>query len=140
VSYLRDGEARQRLAALRERMNQLLDGMTAAEPWMPPADVYRERNRIVITLELPGVAVEAVAVETVGSTLRVCGQRPVATPPPPGSPSSLPRSDPDEPRPLQLERSYGPFLREFQLPASARAEKHRVYCENGVLRIEIPID
>ena len=104
-------------------MNQLFD--EAGEPWVPPADVYHSREQVVITVELPGVAEDAVAVEAEGRVLRVRGQKPAGSPGERGA--------------LQLERSYGPFLREFQLPAGARIGQHRVFCANGVLRIEIPM-
>src|SRR5207249_526686 len=55
----RTDEMSRELAALRERMNRLFDDSLAAgeEPaaWIPPADVYRAGDRLVITLELPGV-------------------------------------------------------------------------------------
>jgi len=104
-------------------MNQLFD--EAGEPWVPPADVYRSQTQVVITVELPGVAESAVTVEADGHVLRVRGQKPAAAPGERGA--------------LQLERSYGPFLREFQLPAGALIGKHRLHCTDGVLRIEIPM-
>ena len=127
MAYPRDDGTKQQLAALRERMNRLFDeSLASGEPaWTPPADVYREHGQVVITIELPGVDADAITVETDGRILRVRGQRVAA---------------PGERGALQLERSYGPFLREFPLPESARAQDRRLHCENGVLRIEIPVD
>jgi HSP20 family protein len=127
VAYPRDEGTKQQLAALRERMNRLFDeSLASGEPaWTPPADVYRARGQVVITVELPGVADESVTVETEGRILRVRGQRTAA---------------PGERGALQLERSYGPFLREFPLPEGARIAELHQSCHDGVLRIEIPVD
>jgi len=116
------------LAALRDRMNRLFDESLGAgnEPatWVPPADMYRARDRVVVTLELPGVDDYEVTVES--ATLWVRGHRPTALGPGQGA--------------LQLERSYGRFERAFPLPADARGDKRRVGIQDGVLRIEIPIE
>ena len=127
MAYPRDEGTKQQLAALRERMNRLFDeSMAPGEPaWTPPADVYRVHGQVVITVELPGVADDAVTVETEGRILRVRGQRTAA---------------PGERGALQLERSYGPFLREFPLPEGARIADRHQSCKDGVLRIEIPVD
>jgi HSP20 family protein len=127
VAYPRDDGTKQQLAALRERMNRLFDeSLSAGEPaWTPPADVYRVHGQVVITVELPGVADDAVTVEADGRILRVRGQRTAA---------------PGERGALQLERSYGPFLREFPLPEGARIAERHQSCADGVLRIEIPVD
>src|SRR5437867_12700952 len=115
------------LAALRERMNRLFDESLAAGDdqagWIPPADMYRTGERLVIALELPGVDEYVVILD--GGTLWVRGCRPAA----------LLRGR----AALQLERSYGPFERAFALPPDARARERVVRMEEGVLRIEIPI-
>jgi HSP20 family protein len=126
VSYPGDEGTKQQLAALRERMNRLFDeSLAAGEAWTPRADVYRAHGQIVITVELPGVTEESLSVEAEGGMLRVRGQRTAA---------------PGERGALQLERSYGPFLREFPLPEGARTQDRRVHCADGILRIEIPLD
>ena len=96
--------------------------------WVPPADVYRAQNQVIINVELPGVDDGGIAIDTAMDggrcTLLVRGER---------------AASPGECGALQLERSYGPFVREFVLPEGARPAERRVRCEDGVLRIEIPI-
>jgi HSP20 family protein len=124
-------DATRELAALRERMNRLFDESMASEreglsaSWVPPADVYRLRDRLVVAIELPGLDANSVEVEARPGILVVRGQRP---------------AEPTEGRvALQLERSYGAFERSFTLPAPALVAERRVRMEDGVLRIEIPI-
>jgi HSP20 family protein len=131
VSFPAD-EVTRELAALREQMNRLFDETLTFERercgpgWVPAADVYRVGSSVVVTVELPGVEDHGVEIEANPTGLRVHGRRKAALPRGAGI--------------LQLERSYGPFEREFPLPERARVTERRVHFEDGILRIEIPVE
>jgi HSP20 family protein len=124
-----DWDGTRALALLRERMNRLFDerqqrGATAIEgPFSPATDVYATDDAVVVTVELPGVGDDDVAVETGDRQLTVRGTRHFR-----GEGAAYHR----------LERSYGEFRCAIALPADADAARRRVRLEAGVLTVEIP--
>ena len=125
------GNPIQELLNLRDRMNRLFeDSMGRFAPaedavtggFVPPVDIFEDRDRIVLWLELPGVTREQ-AVE-VGS-LVIRGER---------------RMDPSL-RPddfHRIERSFGPFRRTFKLPPGVRADGIQAEMRHGVLEVVVP--
>src|SRR5215472_13004175 len=111
----------QDLFAIQEKMNRLFeetihrtefpdDGLEAAL-WSPAADVYETSEEIVLQIELPGIRLEDVRLESVDGKLRVSGHRRVD--------SGV------EPRHfVRMERIYGSFSREFTV--SPRIDPSRV--------------
>jgi HSP20 family protein len=124
-----DWDGTRALALLRERMNRLFDerqARTAAAtegPFAPATDVYATDDKVVVTVELPGVAPGDVAVDAAARELRVRGSRHFS-----GEGSAYHR----------LERSYGEFRCAIALPADADPTRRRVRLEAGVLTVEIP--
>lgn len=94
--------------------------------WAPAADVLETQDAFVITVELPGVEREDVAVEVKTRTLWVYGER------------RFVKVCEGEGVYHSLERSYGPFARRFALPKGVdRAEVSAVF-KNGILEITLP--
>jgi len=122
------------MAAIKERMNRLFEAaMGRAEfgpegggvAWTPPADMFETDDEVVVCVELPGVPREAIDVRVAGNTLVLEGQRPM-------------EKGFKEEAYHRVERSYGPFVRRFSLPAAVSVEKVGAAFERGVLVVRLP--
>ncbi len=122
----------QDLFAIQEKMNRLFEdtihrtefpdeGMETAL-WSPAADVFENAEEITLQIEIPGVRLDDVRLESVDGKLKVSGHR---------------RTDPGvEPRHfVRMERIYGRFSREFPVPASIDPAAIKATLRNGVLKI-----
>lgn len=108
-------------ALMRSRLPQ----GAAAPPgsWAPAVDVVETDRAFVLSAELPGVAREDIDLSVDGRRLELSGRRP------------LPAEDP---RFSQMERSYGPFRRAFELPAEIDAGAVQAELALGVLTVTVP--
>ncbi|MEP6769520.1 MAG: Hsp20/alpha crystallin family protein [Acidobacteriota bacterium] len=122
----------QDLFAIQEKMNRLFEdtihrtefpdeGMETAL-WSPSADVFENAEEIILQIEIPGVRLDDVRLESVDGKLKVSGHR---------------RTDPGvEPRHfVRMERIYGRFSREFPVPSSIDPAAIKATLRNGVLKI-----
>ena len=122
------GQELNALHALRERMNRLFeDELPQAQrqgggAFAPATDVYLTEDRVVITIELPGVDPTSVAVRGDGLRLSISGERP----------------QPAEGHCHQAERSFGPFLRTLALPPGSDLAQRQLTFQDGLLTIELP--
>lgn len=98
---------------------------TAAGAWMPSMDVYETEDRIVATIELPGIDPKDVEVAVEDSTLTVSGSREFS-------------SEIQEENVHRIERRYGSFSRAITLPQTADTEKVEAAFDKGVLTVEVP--
>ena len=94
--------------------------------WTPGADVLETAEAFVITVDLPGVERENVAVEVKTRTLWVYGERPFEKP---CEADAVYHS---------LERPHGPFARRFTLPKGVDRGAVRAVFTSGVLEITLP--
>jgi HSP20 family protein len=97
----------------------------ATGAWAPAVDVYEDKDKVLLHVELPGVEPDDVEVSVEDSTLSIRGQREI-------------RSDLDQENYRRVERRYGQFVRAFQLPAIADAERVDASFDKGVLTIDVP--
>ncbi len=122
----------QDLFAIQEKMNRLFEetihrtefpdeGMEAAL-WSPAADVYETPEEIILQVELPGVRLEDVKLESFDGRLRVSGHRRTDS-------SSEPRSF------VRMERIYGSFSREFPVPLTIDPGRIKATLRAGVLKV-----
>jgi HSP20 family protein len=122
----------QDLFAIQEKMNRLFeetihrtefpdDGLEAAL-WSPAADVYETPEEIILQIELPGVRLDDVRLESLDGKLRVSGHR---------------RADSDvAPRHfVRMERIYGSFSREFPVPPTIDPGRIKATLRAGVLKV-----
>jgi HSP20 family protein len=125
----------QDLFAIQEKMNRLFEetihrtefpdeGLGTAL-WSPAADVYETPDEVVLHIELPGVRLEDVRLESLDGKLRVSGHR---------------RADGKaEPRHVvRMERIYGSFSREFAIPGMIDPALIKASLRAGVLRVVAP--
>jgi HSP20 family protein len=106
--------------AARDRDEELSLGS-----WIPPVDIVEEKDRILLTAELPGFQPKEVEVQMEGGVLTVKGERK--------------REEEKEGRNYhRVERSYGQFLRSFTLPNNVNRDAIKASFADGLLTIELP--
>ena len=97
--------------------------VTAA--WLPPVDVFENKDAVKIVAELPGVKPGDVRISLENSTLSLKGEK-----------QQVAEESTD--RVHRYERTYGAFERTFSLPSTVDADRIEAVFENGVLTISIP--
>jgi HSP20 family protein len=113
---------------LDDRFDRLIERAFGRErhgPWMPAMDVYETDEKVVVTVELPGIDQENVEVSVEDSTLTVSGTREFS-------------SEVAEESYHRIERRYGSFSRAVSLPPQVDTGKVDARFEDGVLSIEVP--
>lgn len=88
-------------------------------------DVFEDARRIVVRLEVPGMAKQDFEVEVSGQTLSVRGEKRF-------------EAEHSEGRWRVQQCAYGRFERQVGLPAAVRGEDASASYRDGVLRIELP--
>jgi len=95
--------------------------------WRPKADMRETKDSFVIQADLPGVSKENLKVEINQDTLTLRGEK------------KFEAVNGEEGAEFHSrERSYGSFLRRFQLPEGVDAKKIKANFNDGVLKLEIP--
>ena len=111
-----------------DRFDRLIErafGRDRQGPWTPAMDVYETDDRVVVTVELPGVSAEEVDVSVEDSTLTVSGSREFS-------------SEVTQESYHRIERRYGAFSRAVTLPPQVDASKVDARFEDGVLTVDLP--
>jgi HSP20 family protein len=118
------------MRSVEEEFNRLI-GRTFGGPrrradvWMPALDLFETDDRVVVTVELPGLDPDDVEVKVEDQVLTVSGKREFS-------------NEVEEDHVRRIERSYGSFMRQITLPQSTDAEKIKATFDKGVLTIEVP--
>jgi HSP20 family protein len=119
------------LVSIQDELSRLfgrtLGGSEVLRPgsgWMPSMDVYETEDKIVATLELPGIEPDNVDVSVEDSTLTISGRREFS-------------NEVKEESFHRVERRYGSFTRAITLPQTADTQKVNANFDNGVLTIEV---
>jgi HSP20 family protein len=119
--------------ALQSRMNSLFQefgrgqGETAAlttAAFVPPVDIYEDEHRIVLKLEVPGLAEKDLDIQLENQVLTVQGERKF-------------EKEEKEENFHRIERRYGSFYRSFTIPNTVDAESVKAGYDAGVLKIEL---
>ncbi len=93
--------------------------------FVPPVDIREEEQSYLVTVELPGLRVEDVALEVDGNVLTLSGERRLQKSEATGS---LHR----------VERRYGAFSRRFVLPDTVDSGQIEAEMQDGVLHVRLP--
>jgi HSP20 family protein len=117
--------------ALRRQIDRLLEdtlgnGRAGQGDWVPAVDICETEGALTFSVELPGVRPEDVEVTAEEGILTIHGARTAV------------RSEGEDERYHLVERSYGSFLRRFQLPQGVDADKIEADVKEGVLQVRIP--
>ncbi len=125
----------QELIAIQEKMNRLFEetlyrrefleapAERSESLWSPAADAYESAGEYVFQVEIPGVTLSDVKLEVHGRKLRVSGTRPEVD---------------SSSRFLRMERVYGEFVREFEIPTGIDPDTISASLDSGVLTITAP--
>ncbi|MFC2171245.1 Hsp20/alpha crystallin family protein [Acidobacteriota bacterium] len=121
------------LVKIKERMNRLLEEMTARAQgerivfgtWTPLVDIYEYNDRFILNAELPGIQRKDIEIQIDEEALVLKGQR-------------SPLGDPKNESFYQIEIAYGSFQREFTLPKSVEIDAVEASYRNGILRVTLP--
>src|SRR3984893_238189 len=106
------------------RRHEREDEMNLAA-WAPPADITEDKDRILITAELPGFKEDQIEIQTENGMLTLRGERRF-------------EKEADGKSYHRVERSYGQFQRSFSLPNNVDREKIKAQFSDGLLRVELP--
>ena len=110
------------------------DGNTAEAPedsgedkvqLFPHADIYEDDDEWVVELEIPGIEIEDLEIVVEDDVLTITGE------------ILSDRDDQDRFNHL-LERFYGPFSREFDIPDDVDQDEVEATYSNGILTVVIP--
>lgn len=118
------------VVALQNRMNSLFRGldeennpMTAAS-FVPAVDIYEDKDKVQLKLEVPGIDQKDLHVSVEDNTLTVQGERKF-------------ENDEKQENFHRIERSYGSFYRAFSLPPTVDADNIAADYKAGVLKLEL---
>ncbi len=93
--------------------------------WLPPTDIFEDKDSIRIVTELPGVRPEDVKITCENNTLTIRGEK-----------KQVAEESTD--RVHRYERTYGTFERAFSLPNTVDADRVQANFEHGVLTVVLP--
>ncbi|MCW1885915.1 Hsp20/alpha crystallin family protein [Luteolibacter flavescens] len=98
---------------------------TAVAEWVPVVDIIEDEKEYLVKAELPEVSRENVHVTVENGRLTIKGER---------------RFEKEEPgkKYHRVERSYGNFVRSFNLPENVDAEQVGAEFKDGVLFVHLP--
>ena len=119
------------VSSLQDRLNRAFGGRTERDDemqlaaWAPPVDIAEEKDRILITAELPGFKENEIEIQTENGMLTLLGERKF-------------EKETDGKSYHRVERSYGQFVRSFSLPNNVDREKIQATFRDGLLQVELP--
>lgn len=113
---------------LRREIDRLFDDTFARDgnTFTPAVDIKENDNEIRLELELAGMKPEDVEIIAENGVLTVRGEK------------RSERKEGDETRYQIVERTYGTFMRTFQLPQGIDEDQVKADFDNGVLTLHIP--
>jgi HSP20 family protein len=102
--------------------------MTGGEgrSWAPRVDVVREKDRVVVQAELPGIKPEEVEISVEGDVLTISGHHEQS------------KEEKDK-HLVRRERRYGSFSRSMPLPSGVDSDQIEADYADGVLEVSIPV-
>jgi len=130
------------LLALAPFMRQLEEAMSSSRAMAPAlsiartaVDVRETPEEFVFVADVPGIANKSgVNVVVQDNVLTISGERRFET----ASDEDEPKAGEDKPVHHRVERSFGRFVRSFQLPRHADGDKVKATVASGVLTVRVP--
>lgn len=106
----------------RDNYNEVRWGLPQETAWRPPIDVYETDDRVVVLVEIAGLAPDDYEVLLSGRTLVISGER----------------RDPAEKLAYQqMEIRHGKFRAQVHLPWALESDSYQATYENGFLKITL---
>jgi HSP20 family protein len=103
----------------------LYDNSTETTFWSPKVNISENPENVIISVDLPGIRQEDLAIHMEGNNLILKGERKEET----GTEGEIFH---------RIEKSYGAFQRSFSLPMSVQRDQIKAILKDGVLRIMLP--
>lgn len=91
----------------------------------PALDIAEDESNVTVNAEVPGCKAEDIDIQVKGNTLTISGEK-------------KEEEKKEEKGYYHLERSYGNFRRDIQLPSEVQTDKVDASCKNGVLTLTLP--
>jgi HSP20 family protein len=119
------------LVSLRGDFDRLFESFFGVSPvaqeniWAPVVDIAENNGNIEVKAELPGMNKEDIKVTVKDNVLSLSGER-------------KQEKETKEKTYHRIERYYGSFCRNIQLPESVEADKVKATYKDGVLNIVLP--
>jgi HSP20 family protein len=101
------------------------DGGSLVGQWVPPVDVFEDKDAVQIMAELPGVKPEDVKISLENNVLTLRGEKRQA-------------AEEKTDHVHRYERYYGVFERSFTVPSTVDAEHIKASYDLGVLTVRLP--
>ena len=120
-----------RLASVREDLNRLFDFSWPSRDsgllggWSPSLDVFDDKDRFVVHVELPGMKKEDINLSLHEGSLTISGER-------------KSQSETKSEGQFRSERYFGKFQRSVTLPTAVDANKVNASYKDGVLTVALP--
>jgi HSP20 family protein len=122
--------ALERLTNMRAEMDREFESMSSfsgsTDPlsrWNPAVNVYQDKDRFTVVVELPGLKKEEIEISLHDDTLTIAGER---------------KREESSEQEFLTERLYGKFQRSLTLPTAVDAEKVKASYKDGLLQVELP--
>ena len=93
--------------------------------WMPLTDIYEDKDKYTLKLDLPGIKKDDVKITFVDGRLSISGER-------------NQESEHKDSKCHRIERSFGKYYRSFNLPENVQSEKINAEFKDGQLTISVP--
>jgi HSP20 family protein len=116
-------------ADLHTRLDRLFEDLVASgekREWTPAIDVIRNKDQIVVRVDMPGIKPDEIKVQVDDDILTVSGEHEEST------------EQKDE-QFVRRERRYGSFMRSIALPAGVDPDKVAATTKDGVLEVSVPL-
>lgn len=93
--------------------------------WRPSVDIFEDDDKLVLSVEVPGVDKKDIKINVENNVLSISGER---------------KFEQEEKKDnfRRIERRFGSFYRSFTLPRAVDTEKIEATTKNGVLEITLP--
>lgn len=117
---------------LQDEINRMFEEMvgrpeqeTGMMRMMPAADIVENADNFVVTAELPGMKKDDIKVTLQNNVLTISGEK-------------KKEEESKEGTYHRVERSYGSFVRTFELPATVDPSRIKADYTDGILYVELP--
>lgn len=93
--------------------------------WMPLTDIYEDKEKYTLKVDLPGIKKEDVKISFTNGRLSISGER-------------AQESETKDAKCHRIEKSYGKYYRSFNLPELIQSDKINAEFKDGQLTITVP--
>jgi len=122
---LRDAQEEMLRQARSLRFAHRYEGSTGNHAWAPFLDIAERKDAYLVTVELPGVAIDDLQITCQSGVLTIQGERHNV-------------HDSSEQTVHRAERRFGPFLRSITLPTNVVSDAIDASAQDGILQITVP--